>query len=166
MQLRSVYGVSPGAWGGSTQTLGSQYSTALHCTALFCTALHCTVLYYNILFFNALKRILLYWTAPNIQLWTNFKLWLWTGLLVWIPSHPIPICSGLKIVYFNHGPVVSWSMVMAPPFTELTNHLTSQTTKDISVMACKHCGGGKISRHYGVGHRSVPCRPLLYNCFS
>ena len=28
-------------------------------------------------------------------------------------------------------------------------------------MFCKRCGVGKISKHYGVGHGSVPCRPLF-----
>ena len=29
-------------------------------------------------------------------------------------------------------------------------------------MFCKRCGVGKISKHYGVGHGSVPCRPLFH----
>ena len=29
-------------------------------------------------------------------------------------------------------------------------------------MFCKHGGVGKISKHYGVGHGSVPCRPLFF----
>ena len=28
-------------------------------------------------------------------------------------------------------------------------------------MFCKRCGVGKISKHYGVGHGSVPCWPLF-----
>ena len=28
-------------------------------------------------------------------------------------------------------------------------------------MFCKRCGVAKISEHYGVGHGSVPCRPLF-----
>ena len=29
-------------------------------------------------------------------------------------------------------------------------------------MFCKRCGVGLISKHYGVGHGSVPCRPLFF----
>ena len=31
----------------------------------------------------------------------------------------------------------------------------------MNVMFCKRCGVGKISKHYEVGHGSVPCRPLF-----
>ena len=31
----------------------------------------------------------------------------------------------------------------------------------MNVMFCKRCGVGKISKHYRVGHGSVPCRPLF-----
>ena len=30
-------------------------------------------------------------------------------------------------------------------------------------MFCKRCGVGKISKYHGVGHGSVPCRPLFQN---
>ena len=28
-------------------------------------------------------------------------------------------------------------------------------------MLCKRCGVGKKSKHHGVGHGSVPCRPMF-----
>ena len=49
-------------------------------------------------------------------------------------------------ISFYHGPDVSRA---APPWA-------------INGMFCKCCGVGKISKHYGVGHGSVPFRPLFY----
>ena len=49
----------------------------------------------------------------------------------------------------------------------LTDHLTEQTRTNTSQpwamngMFCKRCGIGEISKHYEVGHGSVPYRPLF-----
>ena len=64
--------------------------------------------------------------------------------------------------YFTMALEVSLSMVMAPPFKEVTAlYITEQTRINMSAMVCTHFGVVKISRHYGAGHGSVPCRPLF-----
>ena len=83
---------------------------------------------------------------------------------------------------FYHGPNVSRAMVMWPPCWRVTDSLIiiEQTRTNMSQsgrrpgtamnamkgMVCKRCGVGKISKDYGVGHGSVPCRPsfLDYMC--
>ena len=36
----------------------------------------------------------------------------------------------------------------------------------MNAMFCKRYGLGKISKHYGVDHGSVPCRPLFYKTYA
>ena len=50
-----------------------------------------------------------------------------------------------------------------PVGTSLTDHFIEQTKTNMSKpgMFCKRCGVGNISKHKGVGHRSVPCRLLF-----
>ena len=56
-----------------------------------------------------------------------------------------------QYMFFYHGSNDSRAMVMAPPVNAVTEYK----------YVCKHCGVGKISRHYGVGHGSMPGRPLF-----
>ena len=71
---------------------------------------------------------------------------------------------------FYHGPDGSRATVMWPPIQDVTDWYFHRTDKNKHVparpkamngMSCKRCGVGKISKHYGVGHGSVPCRPLF-----
>ena len=43
---------------------------------------------------------------------------------------------------------------------QVHQYLAEQTRTNMYTMVYKHCEVGKISRHYSVGHGSVPCRPL------
>ena len=80
---------------------------------------------------------------------------------------------------FYYGPDVSRAMVMWPPCWKVTDHLIEQTRTNMSQhgqrlgtamsvikgMFWKLCGVGKIFKHYGVSHGSVPCRPLGFFCW-
>ena len=74
-----------------------------------------------------------------------------------------------------HGSNASRAMVMWPPFWKVTDSpFNEQTRTNMSQPrrrpgtaagddqhVLQRCGVGNISKHYGVGHGSVPCRPLF-----
>ena len=80
---------------------------------------------------------------------------------------------------FFPWPNVSRAMVMWPPCRKMTDWLTDLSLNRqehkcpspakgrapplaMNGMFCKRCGVGKIYRHYGVGHGSLPCWPLFF----
>ena len=79
------------------------------------------------------------------------------------PTTMTEIVQALASICFCHGLDISRAMAFAPPYWWISEwHLTEQTRTDMSAMFYKHrTVVVKISRHYGVGHISVPCRPLF-----
>ena len=72
-----------------------------------------------------------------------------------------PYLLHFNIYIFTMAPTLvgPWSCGHPLRGSVVRQYLTEQTRTNMS----QRCGVGKISKHYGVGHGSVPCRTLFFS---